>query len=289
MKVKMLWEQPQTEVVVAVIKSPPHAFTLRHADLVTLRPHELLNGEAIECYIRAALNKFEKSGRLLQMDHYVTGVILEGTRQQMSRHQMKKVDFDCFDGAVSFVNINDSHWRFVYLHAPSAQVFVIDPASSEIDHDISNKAAMTYRLYFKMRQNIQGRQHWSSIKWTARTIKHNEQKDSTSCGVFVMQMARKVAESFPQIPASMTINPTSSSIRKLRAEMAETMLSSSEPRDEYCSICGLKDVPKTATTEAVVIDWTQCETCKRWFHDICITLNKSNSPETDLPWHCLLC
>ena len=33
-----------------------------------------------------------------------------------------------------------------YLHAPSAQVFVIDPASSEIDHDISNKAAMTYRL-----------------------------------------------------------------------------------------------------------------------------------------------
>ena len=28
-----------------------------------------------------------------------------------------------------------------------------------------------------------------------------------------------------------------------------------EPRDEYCSICGLKDVTKTATTEAVVIDW----------------------------------
>ena len=40
-------------------------------------------------------------------------------------------------------------------------------------------------------------------------------------------MARKVAESFPKIPASMTINPTSNSIRKLRAEMAETMLPSS--------------------------------------------------------------
>ena len=27
---------------------------------------------------------------LVQMDHYVTSVILEGTRQQMSRHQMRK-------------------------------------------------------------------------------------------------------------------------------------------------------------------------------------------------------
>lgn len=39
-----------------------------------------------------------------------------------------------------------------------------------------------------MRQNLRGRQHWSTIKWTAGTVQHNEQKDSTSCGVFVMQV-----------------------------------------------------------------------------------------------------
>uniref|UniRef100_A0A8C4Z2R6 Aspartyl aminopeptidase n=1 Tax=Gadus morhua TaxID=8049 RepID=A0A8C4Z2R6_GADMO len=33
-----------------------------------------------------------------------------------------QVDFDCFDGAVSFVNINDSHWRFVTSSRPGLRV-----------------------------------------------------------------------------------------------------------------------------------------------------------------------
>lgn len=41
----MLWKQKETEQVVAVIKSSTYAYTLRHVDLVTLRPHQLLNGE----------------------------------------------------------------------------------------------------------------------------------------------------------------------------------------------------------------------------------------------------
>ncbi|KAL0994706.1 hypothetical protein UPYG_G00126050 [Umbra pygmaea] len=47
------------------------------------------------------------------------------------------------------------------------------------------------------------------------------------------------------------------------------------PEKDYCSICGLQDVPRDTNTEAVVIDWTQCDSCRRWFHDICITATET--------------
>jgi len=39
----------------------------------------------MESYIRAVLNRHDKSGRLYQLNHYTTGVILHGPRHKVWR------------------------------------------------------------------------------------------------------------------------------------------------------------------------------------------------------------
>ncbi len=45
----------------------------------------------MESYIRSVLNKFDKSGKLYQLNHYTTGVILHGQRAQVARQGLKDV------------------------------------------------------------------------------------------------------------------------------------------------------------------------------------------------------
>lgn len=45
----------------------------------------------MESYIRTVLNKHDKSGRLYQLNHYTTGVILHGQRDQVARQGLKNV------------------------------------------------------------------------------------------------------------------------------------------------------------------------------------------------------
>ncbi|KAK1887097.1 Ubiquitin-like-specific protease 1, partial [Dissostichus eleginoides] len=249
---KTLWEQGQTELVVSVIKSQDQCVTLRHSEFMTLRPEELICGEVIEAYMRATLNQCDPAHRIFQIDHYTNGVILGGSREQMSRHLMRNVNLDTFDAAVSFVNVNNNHWRFLYLHVPSRSLFVMDPAAAEQDLHLSTTAVQCYNRYFQMRQNLYGKQVWGSLKWKAATIPHTVQQDTTSCGVFVMQMAKEAIQSFPAIP-SFNMKNSPRDMCRLREEMAEELLSTSEK--DYCSMCGLKEVPRDKDIEAVVIDW----------------------------------
>ncbi|CAL8282536.1 unnamed protein product [Gadus morhua 'NCC'] len=127
----------------------------------------------------------------------------------------------------------------------------------------------------------------AAFKWKAATIPHTVQQDSTSCGVFVMQMAKEAIQSFPAIP-SFNMKNSPRAIGCLRAEMAEELLSASEK--DYCSICGLHDVPRDTDIEAVVIDWTQCDSCGRWFHDMCLTAAQmEHVPQELAQWQCTLC
>ncbi|KAI9538435.1 hypothetical protein NQZ68_014179 [Dissostichus eleginoides] len=163
-----------------------------------------------------------------------------------------EVNLDTFDAAVSFVNVNNNHWRFLYLHVPSRSLFVMDPAAAEQDLHLSTTAVQCYNRYFRMRQNLYGKQVWGSLKWKAATIPHTVPQDTTSCGVFVMQMAKEAIQSFPAIP-SFNMKNSPRDMCRLREEMAEELLSTSEK--DYCSMCGLKEVPRDKDIEAVVIDW----------------------------------
>ncbi|KAM7390918.1 hypothetical protein PAMA_008899 [Pampus argenteus] len=61
-------------------------------------------------------------------------------------HWFGIVNFDHYDGIVGCVNVQRSHWKFVYLHAPSSQIFVVDPANADSDLEDSSEAAKCFRL-----------------------------------------------------------------------------------------------------------------------------------------------
>ncbi|KAK0134961.1 hypothetical protein N1851_029230 [Merluccius polli] len=88
------------------------------------------------------------------------------------------------------------------------------------------------------------KEDWVNVKWQPGTISHNCQKDGTSCGVFVMEMARMVMKEFPNIPKSFRIPSSQKSIRNLRRAMAQEILQRSVSKAEFCSFCGEEDLPK---------------------------------------------
>ncbi|MEQ2208178.1 hypothetical protein XENOCAPTIV_028677 [Xenoophorus captivus] len=83
------------------------------------------------------------------------------------------------------------------------------------------------RQYFKMCRNRLGKEDWVNIKWQPGTITHTYQKDSTSCGVFVMEMAKMTVMEFPNIPNNFHIGSSKRCIGNLRQDMAEEILKES--------------------------------------------------------------
>ncbi len=90
--------------------------------------------QTIECYLRAILNVKGASDKLYQLSHYTTGVILNGTREQLAQQRLKKVvsetsyfseylghthnivclnviqvNFEQYDGVIAAVNVNNVH------------------------------------------------------------------------------------------------------------------------------------------------------------------------------------
>ncbi|KAJ4920071.1 hypothetical protein JOQ06_022456 [Pogonophryne albipinna] len=232
--------------------------------------------EVIECYIRGILNLKDNAGRLYLLDHYTVGVILHGTREQMARQELQKVTFDLYDGAIGFVNIRNVHWKFVYLHALSNHMYVVDPLQGSNEVEDSRKAGYKCGEYFKMRRNRLGKEDWVNIKWQPGKITHTFQKDATSCGVFVMQMAKMT---------TFHIKSSKQCLQHIRRDTAEEILKGSVSKDDFCSFCGIEDLPTTAV-DAV---WIQCETCGRWFHTQCLGMTAARIPTKKTPWYCVLC
>ncbi|KAF4114077.1 hypothetical protein G5714_004300 [Onychostoma macrolepis] len=244
-EVEMLWTKPsdlRSDLVVAILRSPDHKqeYLLHHSAFQTLRPHDWLFGETIECYLRAILNAKGASAKLYQLSHYTTGVILNGTREQLAQQRLRKVNFEQYDGVIAAVNVNNVHWRFVYVHAVSQQIFVLDPQFGNNEKEAATQACKKFGEFFKMRRNRDSIEDWVDTKWQPGTIDHTFQDDGYSCGVFVMQMARQVVENFPKIPESIDIDPSKDWMWNCRRNMAKDILLASVSREEYCSVCGQK-------------------------------------------------
>ncbi|KAG9277958.1 hypothetical protein AMEX_G5732 [Astyanax mexicanus] len=188
--VETLWKNDPTDLVVSILRAPDKKleFLLRQREFQTLRPHEWIAGEAIESYFRTILNHEDTTCRLFQLSHYTTGVVLYGTREQCARQSLRNVNFEAYDGVISFVNVKSVHWRFVYIHALSKEIFVLDPQRGCDEMEEARQAARKFGQYFKMRHNQHGREDWVNIQWKPATIQHTFQRDGVSCGVFVMQV-----------------------------------------------------------------------------------------------------
>ncbi|KAK7877629.1 hypothetical protein WMY93_031641 [Mugilogobius chulae] len=144
-KLHSLWQWPRTEVVVASLKTPAgQTFTVRHTELCTLKPHIWLNGEIVEHLLRLSVQ--EMGQKIYIMDHYTAGVMLFGERKAVARSGLSKVNFEEFDGIMACVNINNCHWKLLYINAITTNVYLVDPSKSQREQKDSNCAAKRFRL-----------------------------------------------------------------------------------------------------------------------------------------------
>ncbi|XP_034053215.1 uncharacterized protein LOC117533535 [Gymnodraco acuticeps] len=138
-----LWEKKDTEVVVAVLPSQMKGrmLLIRHCELCSLRPHQWLTGEVIEGVFHVAADKFAVLNKMYLLNHYTASVILFGDRTQLISHSLPKVNFDNYEAVLSFVLVNNNHWKLLYIHAKTSTVFLVDPAQSIKELDDSEHAA----------------------------------------------------------------------------------------------------------------------------------------------------
>ncbi|XP_073783766.1 uncharacterized protein isoform X3 [Danio rerio] len=280
-KIFKLWKQSSTQLIVAIVRCPNQKleFLLHHQDFQSLFPHSWITGEAIECYIRAVLNM--KGANLYQLSHYTAGIILSGNEDQMACQGLKKVNFEQYDGIITFTNINNHHWRFVFLHAETDSLFILDPLRGVNEMRAAQDACHKFGAYFHMRRQNYGRQDLVDIKWKPSTIEHSFQEDDSSCGVFIMLMAKQVVEQFPKIPENIDITPSKEMMCEYRKNLAEEILLASVSTAEYCSVCGKHN--DQSQDECI---WIQCKVCQRWFHLYCLRMIL---PPEEQPWICELC
>ncbi|KAJ4926173.1 hypothetical protein JOQ06_008356 [Pogonophryne albipinna] len=191
-----LWKKKDTEVVVSVVPTQirGNSFTIRHSDMRTLRPHQWLTGEIIECLFHIHAHKCERGTRIYILNHYSAGVILFGKREEVRKHTLSKIHFDSYGAIVSFVHVDGVHWTFLHINAEESTVYLADPARSSAEQAESDNAANKFSDYFKMRRTCCSKTDWVAIKWKGGVMKHPVQQDGNSCGVVVCMMAKEVME-----------------------------------------------------------------------------------------------
>ncbi|XDV39447.1 hypothetical protein PO909_008694 [Leuciscus waleckii] len=181
-QVKALWSKKACEIVVAIIQSKDkkRSYILHHSEMKTLQPHRWLMGETIQCYLHVLVNNSDQGHRIYVLDHYTANVIINDEREKVRRNILSKVDFYDYEGIISFLNVDENHWMFLYLHAASSQVFVIDPKGHD-EQAKSMHAASKFREFFKMRRICLNKNDWVDIKWNEGLISHSKQRDGYSC------------------------------------------------------------------------------------------------------------
>ncbi|CAK6977656.1 uncharacterized protein LOC122769683 isoform X2, partial [Scomber scombrus] len=153
----------------------------------------------------------------------------ESTKQQYKLHQHHSVSIrvqkifnhkptDNYRAIVSFINIANVHWKFLYINAADSTVYGVDPAR--------NNAAKRLREYFNMRTICYGKSDWVNIKWKGGVMERPFQRDGSSCGIIVIKMAKAVMESFPQ-RAEMTFETARRVMADERKHLALELLEAS--------------------------------------------------------------
>ncbi|XP_056266036.1 uncharacterized protein LOC130190575 isoform X2 [Pseudoliparis swirei] len=151
-QLQKLWGQNDTEVVVSEIPSQfkGNSFMIHHSELRTLRPQEWLAGEVIECLLHHTLNELHLGNKLYILNYYTANVILFGKREAVRRNSLSKINFEDYEGIVSFVNVHNTHWKFLYISAAQGSIYLVDPFHTSTELADSNNAAKRFREYFKM-------------------------------------------------------------------------------------------------------------------------------------------
>ncbi|KAF4118176.1 hypothetical protein G5714_000227 [Onychostoma macrolepis] len=137
-----------------------------------------------------------------------------------------------------------------------------------------------------MRPHTNEKTDWANKNWTPGTITHPFQEDSSSCGVFVMPMAKQVLEEFPKIPNIINITPSTEMMTHYRKSVAKEILLASVSRQEYCCVCGKSEKDQTEEQSTWVFTMPFLAVYYLWFHVRCLNINV---PPEEQAWICDLC
>ncbi|XP_057179452.1 uncharacterized protein LOC130547506 [Triplophysa rosa] len=110
------------------------------------------------------------------------------------------INFDNYQGIVSFVNTSHVHWKFLFINALNHTVYVVNPSKSSTEQTESRHAAKNFSKYLKIRRECHGKTEWLNIKWKGGVLTHPTQQDASSCGIIVTMIARAVMKAFPAVP-----------------------------------------------------------------------------------------
>ncbi|XP_073705879.1 uncharacterized protein [Garra rufa] len=227
-RLSALWKQKDTVVVVSVVPSQFRKDLLvRHTDLLSLRPHNWLTGEVIECFLHHTVNQLHLEKTIYVMNFYSATAVLYADRTTVRKHSLSEVNFANYKAIVSFVSFEKTHWKFLYINATENIVYLLDPLSNPAEEADSKAAAQKFREYFKIRTICHLMREWADIKFEGAVMDHPLQQDGSSCGVIVIKMAKAVIEAFPKLP-KMEFGTTLKEMAQERTALALEILQASD-------------------------------------------------------------
>ncbi|RXN14389.1 hypothetical protein ROHU_028668 [Labeo rohita] len=122
-----------------------------------------LSLKIIECLLHHTVNHLHLDKNIYIMNHFVAGVILSGDRKALRRQSLSKVNFDEYKAIVSFINVENVHWMFLYINAAECSVYLVDPLDNSAEQAESDLAANKFR--FSVTAVVAGSMQ-SASKWT---------------------------------------------------------------------------------------------------------------------------
>ncbi|XP_025760895.1 uncharacterized protein LOC102080104 isoform X3 [Oreochromis niloticus] len=165
---------------------------------------------------------------------------------------MSQVNFDNYRAILSFVNIGNVHWKFLYINADDSCLYLVDPSRNSLEQEESDRAAKRFREYFKMRRTCYNKTDWVNVRLRGGVLTHPFQRDGSSCGVMVIMMAKAVMEAFPNKP-EMTFLTAKKEMAQARRTFAQTILEASVfDSDTNCAMCATAKPPNPGPS---ITDW----------------------------------
>ncbi|XP_051994313.1 uncharacterized protein LOC127652219 isoform X1 [Xyrauchen texanus] len=166
------------------------------------------------------------------------------------------------------VNVG-AHWILVIINMPEKKLLLIDPMGNECSYE--HKILRNWRNFLKLTCDGQ------TAQWQLRTLKHDQQMDSSSCGVLVLNFA----ERYLLTGTISDVQTTPEAVSSARIKVACALLGCRGNAEEYCVLCSmLEDDPNESMIEMVLP--RQVRSTSQHVHPLMWSSILSDSERTDL-------
>ncbi|XP_058653261.1 uncharacterized protein LOC131552995 [Onychostoma macrolepis] len=227
-------------------------YKLYDSSFYSLQGTEWLSDEVIDAYLHLVIEK--QQNHVHQLCAVVASSLFSGQFRCL-----KKMKFPIEDIWLCPVNVG-AHWILVIIIMPEKTLLLIDPMGNEGSYE--RKILRNWRNFLKLRRCDE-----QTAQWQLQTLKHNQQMDSSSCGVLVLNFA----EQYLLTGTISHVQTTSEAVSSARMKIACTLRCRGNA-EEYCVVCSmLENDPNKSMIEMV-----QCESCNRWAHFECCKFKKNS-------------